>query len=45
MNNCLQFFGRGSAFMTENNSAFFVNGDELVLIDCPMSAFRKLAET
>lgn len=41
----LRFFGRGSAFTAENNSAFFVHGNELVLIDFPMSSFRKLTET
>ena len=38
----LKFFGRGSAFSAEQNSAFFVHGDELVLIDCPMSSFDKI---
>lgn len=38
----LKFLGRGSAFADEQNSAYFFAGDELVLIDCPMSAFHKL---
>ncbi len=38
----LQFLGRGSAFRSEHNCAFFTCGNELVLLDCPMSAFHKL---
>ena len=38
----LRFLGRGSAFSDEHNSALMVCGDELILIDCPMSAFVKL---
>lgn len=38
----LQFFGRGSAFQYEQNSAFFTDGDDIILIDCPMSSFHKL---
>ena len=38
----LTFLGRGSAFTDEHNSAFFVENDELVLIDCAMSSFEKL---
>lgn len=38
----LTFFGRGSAFTDEHNSAFFIEGNDLVLIDCPMSSFEKL---
>ena len=38
----LQFFGRWSAFDLEQNSAFFTDGDDIVLIDCPMSSFHKL---
>jgi len=38
----LKFFGRGSAFADEHNSAFFVANDELVLIDCPMHTFARL---
>ena len=42
MGKMLQFLGRGSAFADENNSAFFVNGSELVLIDFPLSSFMKM---
>ena len=42
MEKCLTFLGRGSAFTDEQNSAFFTDGGELVLIDCPMSSFNKL---
>ena len=38
----LKFLGRGSAFTDEHNSAYFIENDELVLIDCPMSAFIRL---
>ena len=38
----LQFLGRGSAFMDEHNSAYFTAGNDLVLLDCPMSSFIKL---
>ncbi len=38
----LKFLGRGSAFMDENNSAYFVANNELILLDCPISAFVKL---
>ena len=38
----LTFFGRGSAFTDEQNSAFFEDNGNLVLIDCPMSSFEKL---
>lgn len=38
----LQFFGRGSAFDDEQNSAFFSDGDDVILVDCPMSSFHKL---
>lgn len=38
----LSFFGRGSAFADEHNSAFFADGKDLVLIDCPASAFQKV---
>lgn len=38
----LRFFGRGSAFADSQNSAYFVSGDDLILIDCPMSAFHTL---
>ncbi len=38
----LQFFGRGSAFKDDQNSAFFTDGDDIILLDCPMSSFHKL---
>ena len=38
----LKFFGRGCAFDPEQNSAFFSDGDDIILIDCPMSSFHKL---
>ena len=38
----LTFLGRGSAFTDEQNSSFFVENGDLVLIDCPMSSFEKL---
>lgn len=38
----LTFFGRGSAFNNPQNSAFFVDGTDLILVDCPMSSFHKL---
>ena len=41
-NGVLRFLGRGSAFHTDNNSAFFTKGSSLVLLDCPTSAFHKL---
>lgn len=37
----LLFAGRGSAFADEHNSAFFIKNQELVLLDCPASAFQK----
>lgn len=38
----LRFFGRGSAFADEHNSAFFYNNNDLVLIDCPATTFQKV---
>ena len=38
----LQFLGRGSAFSDEQNCAFFEADGQLILLDCPMSAFHKL---
>ncbi len=38
----LRFLGRGSAFTDDHNSAFFVKGSKLVLIDCSMTAFIKI---
>ena len=40
----LQFFGRRSAFFEQQNSAFFVQDHQLILIDCPMSSFHRLKE-
>ena len=41
----LQFLGRGSAFAAEQNCAWFVQDEMLVLLDCPMSAFHRLKQT
>ena len=41
----LKFLGRGSAFHTDNNCAFFMHEGRLVLLDCPMSAFHKMRKT
>lgn len=38
----LQFLGRGSAFSDTQNCAFFEADGELVLLDCPMSAFHRI---
>ena len=38
----LRFFGRGSAFSDEHNSAFFSDGSDLVLIDHSYTAFDRL---
>ena len=38
----LQFLGRGSAFSDEHNSAFFIEDNELVLIDCPATSYQKM---
>lgn len=38
----LKFLGRGSAFADEQTSAVFTHGDDLVIIDCPFTAFIKL---
>ena len=38
----LTFFGRGSAFADAHNCAYFIRGKELVLLDCPATAFLKL---
>ena len=40
LNAMLKFFGRGSAFNDMQNSAYYVNGSTLYLIDCPMSSFN-----
>lgn len=36
----LKFLGRGSAFSDANNSAFFMHGTKIILLDCPMSSFN-----
>lgn len=38
----LKFFGRGSAFADEHNSAFFICNNDLILIDCPATSFQKI---
>jgi len=38
----LSFFGRGSAFSDKHNSAYFVDGKTLVLIDCSMTSFLEV---
>ena len=38
----LLFLGRGSAFADEHNSAFFIEDNELVLIDCPATSYQKV---
>ncbi len=38
----LNFFGRGAAFTDEHNSAFFTDGNDLVLIDHSLPAFNRL---
>lgn len=38
----LKFLGRGSAFADEHNSAFFIENNEFVLIDCPATSFQKV---
>ncbi|MBQ3567109.1 MAG: ribonuclease Z [Oscillospiraceae bacterium] len=38
----LQFLGRGAAFSDEHNSAFFIEDNEFVLIDCPATSYQKV---
>lgn len=38
----LKFLGRGSAFADEHNSAFFIEDNDLVLIDCPATSYQKI---
>ncbi|MBP5491860.1 MAG: diguanylate cyclase [Clostridiales bacterium] len=38
----LTFFGRGSAFCEEQNSAYFLSDADMILLDCPMSAFQRI---
>ena len=35
----LTFFGRGSAFSDQQNSSYFEDNNDLILIDCPMDSF------
>ena len=41
----LRFFGRGSAFSDEHNSAFFCEGSSLILLDHSLTAFNRLRKT
>lgn len=41
----LQFLGRGSAFSDSQNCAFFLDHQNLVLLDCGMTAFHSLRHT
>ena len=38
----LMFLGRGSAFADEHNSAFFVEDNDLILIDCPATSYQRV---
>ncbi len=38
----LEFLGRGAAFTDDQNSAFFVDKKDIILLDCPMSSFHKI---
>lgn len=38
----LQFSGRGSAFADAHNAAFFIEDNDLILLDCPADAFQKV---
>ena len=38
----LQFFGRGSAFADQHTAAFFREQGDLILLDCPGTAFQKV---
>ena len=38
----LKFFGRGNAFSDQHTSAYFVDGNDLIIIDCSVSAFQRL---
>lgn len=38
----LKFLGRGCAFSDEHNSAFFVDNQEMVLLDCSMTTYMKV---
>lgn len=38
----LTFLGRGSAFTNAHNCAYFINNQDLILLDCPASAFQNI---
>ena len=38
----LSFFGRDTGFGEKHTNAFFINQDELVIIDCSMTSFEQL---
>ena len=38
----LKFFGRGNAFADQHTSAYFVDGNDLIIIDCSVSSFQRL---
>ena len=40
--NVLNFFGKGSAFADDNTCAYFVDDNDMVLIDFSLEAFPKL---
>ncbi|MBR4224592.1 MAG: MBL fold metallo-hydrolase [Oscillospiraceae bacterium] len=40
----LEFLGRGSAFSAAHNNAYFIDGSDLVLIDCSMLSLGKIIE-
>lgn len=44
MNSTLTFLGTDSGFGQKNNSAYFENGNELVLIDCGFTVFHEVKE-
>lgn len=44
MNSTLTFLGTDSGFGKKNNSAYFENGNELVLIDCGFTVFQEVKE-
>ena len=38
----MKFFGRGAGFTDRHTSAYFISGNDLVIIDCPSNAFSQL---
>ena len=38
----LKFWGRGSGFTDNHTSAFFVENNELIMIDCSITAFARI---